>query len=219
MIRAMNTKPSSVESIAATVIMIFVFIIIMREPRSSVTEIYDYLRLLYARIGIPHCPKCGKEIARQTVDQMVDEIMELPAGTKFQLLAPVVRGRKGEHVKLLQQAKKSGYVRVIVDDSMYDLSEEIKLDKNKKHNIDIVVDRLAVKEGIESRLTDSIETVLKLAEGLVKVDVIGGETMLFSDSFSCPDCGISIEASRSTTRLAHVPAVPDLGLRRNLTLI
>ena len=167
-----------------------------RNPRSTVgtvTEIYDYLRLLYARIGIPHCPKCGKEIARQTVDQMVDEIMELPAGTKFQLLAPVVRGRKGEHVKLLQQAKKSGYVRVIVDDSMYDLSEEIKLDKNKKHNIDIVVDRLAVKEGIESRLTDSIETVLKLAEGLVKVDVIGGETMLFSDSFSCPDCGISIE--------------------------
>mgnify|MGYP002951906717 CR=1 FL=1 len=166
-----------------------------RNPRSTVgtvTEIYDYLRLLYARIGIPHCPKCGKEIARQTVDQMVDEIMELPAGTKFQLLAPVVRGRKGEHVKLLQQAKKSGYVRVIVDDSMYDLSEEIKLDKNKKHNIDIVVDRLAVKEGIESRLTDSIETVLKLAEGLVKVDVIGGETMLFSDSFSCPDCGISL---------------------------
>ncbi len=167
-----------------------------RNPRSTVgtvTEIYDYLRLLYARIGIPHCPKCGKEIMRQTVDQMVDELMTLPEGTKFQLLAPVIRGRKGEHVKLLDQAKRSGFVRVIVDDSMYDLSEEIKLDKNKKHNIDIVVDRLAVKPGIESRLADSIETVLKMAEGLVKVDVIGGETIKFSDSFSCPDCGISIE--------------------------
>ncbi|MGN0389801.1 MAG: excinuclease ABC subunit UvrA [Wujia sp.] len=167
-----------------------------RNPRSTVgtvTEIYDYLRLLYARVGIPHCPKCGKEIARQTVDQMVDEIMQLPQGTKFQVLAPIIRGRKGEHTKLLQQAKKSGYVRVIVDESVYELTEEIKLDKNKKHNIDIVVDRLAVKEGIESRLTDSIETVLKLAEGLVKIDVIGGEELLFSDSFSCPDCCISIE--------------------------
>ncbi len=167
-----------------------------RNPRSTVgtvTEIYDYLRLLYARIGIPHCPKCGKEIMRQTVDQMVDELMMLPEGTKFQLLAPVIRGRKGEHVKLLDQAKRSGFVRVIVDDSMYDLSEEIKLDKNKKHNIDIVVDRLAVKSGIENRLADSIETVLKMAEGLVKVDVIGGETIKFSDSFSCPDCGISID--------------------------
>lgn len=167
-----------------------------RNPRSTVgtvTEIYDYLRLLYARIGIPHCPKCGKEIVRQTVDQMVDELMALPEGTKFQLLAPVIRGRKGEHVKLLDQAKRSGFVRVIVDDSMYDLSEEIKLDKNKKHNIDVVVDRLAVKPGIESRLADSIETVLKMAEGLVKVDVIGGETIKFSDSFSCPDCGISID--------------------------
>lgn len=167
-----------------------------RNPRSTVgtvTEIYDYLRLLYARIGIPHCPNCGKEIVRQTVDQMVDELMTLPEGTKFQLLAPVIRGRKGEHVKLLDQAKRSGFVRVIVDDSMYDLSEEIKLDKNKKHNIDVVVDRLAVKPGIESRLADSIETVLKMAEGLVKVDVIGGETIKFSDSFSCPDCGISID--------------------------
>lgn len=167
-----------------------------RNPRSTVgtvTEIYDYLRLLYARIGIPHCPKCGKEIMRQTVDQMVDELMLLPEKTKFQLLAPVVRGRKGEHVKLLEQAKRSGFVRAIIDGSMYELSEEISLDKNKKHNIDIVVDRLAVKPGIEKRLTDSIETVLKMSEGLVKVDVIGGEDLKFSDSFSCPDCGISID--------------------------
>ena len=167
-----------------------------RNPRSTVgtvTEIYDYLRLLYARIGIPHCPKCGKEIMRQTVDQIVDELMLLPEKTKFQLLAPVVRGRKGEHVKLLEQAKRSGFVRAIIDGSMYELSEEISLDKNKKHNIDIVVDRLAVKPGIEKRLTDSIETVLKMAEGLVKVDVIGGEELKFSDSFSCPDCGISID--------------------------
>lgn len=167
-----------------------------RNPRSTVgtvTEIYDYLRLLYARIGVPHCPKCGKEIARQTVDQMTDELMKLPVGTKFQLLAPVVRGRKGEHTKVFAQAKRSGFVRAIVDDSMYDLSEEIVLDKNKKHNIDIVVDRLAVKEGIERRLAESIETVLKMAEGLLKVDVIGGEPLRFSDSFSCPDCGISID--------------------------
>ncbi len=167
-----------------------------RNPRSTVgtvTEIYDYLRLLYARIGIPHCPKCGKEIARQTVDQMVDELMKLPEGTKFQLLAPVVRGRKGEHAKLLAQARKSGFVRAIVDDSLYELSEEIKLDKNKKHNIDIVVDRLAVREGIESRLAGSIETVLKMSEGILKVDVIGGEMLRFSDSFSCPDCNISID--------------------------
>lgn len=167
-----------------------------RNPRSTVgtvTEIYDYLRLLYARIGIPHCPKCGKEIMRQTVDQMVDEIMLLPEGTKFQLLAPVIRGRKGEHVKLLEQAKRSGFVRAIVDGSMYELSEEIVLDKNKKHDIDIVVDRLAVKAGIERRLADSIETVLKMGEGLVKVDVIGGDIIKFSDSFSCPDCGISID--------------------------
>ncbi len=167
-----------------------------RNPRSTVgtvTEIYDYLRLLYARIGIPHCPKCGKEIARQTVDQMVDELMKLPEGTKFQLLAPIVRGRKGEHAKLLSQARKSGFVRAIVDDSLYELSEEIVLDKNKKHNIDIVVDRLAVREGIESRLAGSIETVLKMSEGILKVDVIGGEMLRFSDSFSCPDCNISID--------------------------
>ena len=167
-----------------------------RNPRSTVgtvTEIYDYLRLLYARIGIPHCPKCGKEITKQTVDQMVDEIMKLPERTKFLVLAPVVRGRKGEHVKLLAQAKRSGFVRVIIDGSQYELSEEIKLDKNKKHNIDIIVDRLVMKEGIEKRLTDSIETSLKLSEGILKIDVVDGELLTFSDSFSCPDCGISID--------------------------
>ena len=167
-----------------------------RNPRSTVgtvTEIYDYLRLLYARIGIPHCPKCGKEIKKQTVDQMVDVIMELPERTKIQIMAPVVRGRKGEHVKLLEQAKKSGYVRVRIDGNMYELTDDISLEKNKKHNIEIIVDRLAVREGIEKRLTDSIETTLKLADGLMMVDVIGGEPMNFSQSFSCPDCGISIE--------------------------
>ncbi len=167
-----------------------------RNPRSTVgtvTEIYDYLRLLYARIGIPHCPKCGKEIMKQTADQMTDEIMRLAEGTKFQILAPVIRGRKGEHAKLLAQVKRSGFVRAIIDDSMYDLSEDIKLDKNKKHNIDIVVDRLAVKEGIEGRLADSIETALKMSEGVLKCDVIDGDTLVFSESFSCPDCGISID--------------------------
>ena len=167
-----------------------------RKPRSTVgtvTEIYDYFRLLYARIGIPHCPKCGKEIKKQTVDQMVDQIMELPEGTKIQLLAPVVRGRKGRHEKLLEKAKKSGYVRVRIDGNLYELSEEISLDKNIKHNIEIIVDRLVVREGIQKRLTDSIESVLALAEGLLVVDVIGGEPLNFSQSFSCPDCGISIE--------------------------
>ena len=167
-----------------------------RNPRSTVgtvTEIYDYFRLLYARIGIPHCPKCGREIKKQTVDQMVDQIMELPERTKIQLLAPVVRGRKGEHVKLLEQAKKSGYVRVRIDGNLYELSEEIKLEKNIKHNIEIVVDRLAVKPGIEKRLADSIETVLDLAEGLLFVDVIGGEMLSLSSSYACPDCGISVE--------------------------
>ena len=166
-----------------------------RNPRSTVgtvTEIYDYFRLLYARIGIPHCPKCGKEIKKQSVDQMVDQIMALPQGTKIQLLAPVVRGRKGEHVKVFDRAKKSGYVRVRVDGNLYELSEEIKLDKNIKHNIEIIVDRLVVKEGIERRLTDSIENVLGLAEGLMLLDVIDGEPITFSESFSCPDCGISI---------------------------
>jgi len=167
-----------------------------RNPRSTVgtvTEIYDYLRLLYARIGTPHCPECGKEIRRQSVDQMVDEIMALAEGTRIQLLAPVVRGRKGEHTKLFDHAKRSGYVRAVVDGHLYDLSEEIKLDKNIKHNIEIIVDRLVVKPGIERRLTDSVETVLKLSEGLLLVDIIDGEPLLFSQSFSCPDCGISIE--------------------------
>nr|WP_314465899.1 excinuclease ABC subunit UvrA [uncultured Clostridium sp.] len=167
-----------------------------RNPRSTVgtvTEIYDYMRLLYARIGIPHCPKCGREIRRQTIDQMVDQIMELPERTKIQLLAPVVRGRKGEHAKVLESARKSGYVRVRVDGSLYELSEEIKLDKNIKHSIDVVVDRLAIREGIAKRLTDSIETVMELAGGLMTVDVIDGEPIHFSQSFSCPDCGISIE--------------------------
>ena len=167
-----------------------------RNPRSTVgtvTEIYDYFRLLYARIGIPHCPNCGREIHKQTIDQMVDQIMALPEGTKLQLLAPVVRGRKGEHAKVLERAKKSGYVRVRIDGSLYELTEEIKLDKNIKHNIEIIVDRLVVKEGITRRLTDSIENVMELANGLMIVDIIGGEPMNFSDSFACPDCGISIE--------------------------
>ncbi len=166
-----------------------------RNPRSTVgtvTEIYDYFRLLYARIGIPHCPSCGKEIKKQSVDQMADQIMDMPEGSKIQLLAPIVRGRKVEHTKVFDRAKKSGYVRVRVDGNLYELSEEIKLDKNIKHNIEIVVDRLVVKSGIERRLTDSIENVLALAEGLLIVDVIGGEPINFSQSFSCPDCGISI---------------------------
>ena len=165
-------------------------------PRSTVgtvTEIYDYFRLLYARVGIPHCPKCGREIAKQSVDQMVDQIMALPERTKIQLLAPVVRGRKGTHAKLFERAKKSGYVRVRVDGNMYELSEEIILDKNIKHNIEIIVDRLVVKPGIEKRLTDSVENVLELAEGLLLVDVIDGEPMNFSQSFSCPVCEISID--------------------------
>ena len=167
-----------------------------RNPRSTVgtvTEIYDYFRLLYARIGIPHCPRCGKEIKKQSVDQMVDQILSLPEGTRIQLLAPVVRGRKGEHAKVLERAKRSGYVRVRVDGSLYELTEEIKLDKNIKHNIEIVVDRLVVKPGIDRRLADSIESVLALTEGLLFVDVIGGEPMTFSQSFACPDCGISID--------------------------
>ena len=167
-----------------------------RNPRSTVgtvTEIYDYFRLLYARVGIPHCPKCGREIRKQTVDQMVDQIMTLPERQKIQLLAPVVRGRKGTHVKLLDQARRSGYVRVQIDGNLYELSEEIKLDKNIKHNIEIVVDRLIVKPGIEKRLSDSIETVLDLADGLLVVDTMDGKLLNFSQSFSCPDCGISID--------------------------
>ena len=157
-----------------------------RNPRSTVgtvTEIYDYFRLLYARVGIPHCPKCGKEIKKQTVDQMVDAILDLPERTKIQLLAPVVRGRKGQHVKIFQQAKRSGYVRVRVDGNLYELSEDILLDKNKKHTIEIVVDRLIVREGIEKRLTDSLETTLKLSDGLAVVDVTDGESFTFSQSF------------------------------------
>ena len=167
-----------------------------RNPRSTVgtvTEIYDYFRLLYARVGIPHCPKCGRTITKQSIDQMVDAVMQLPERTKLQILAPVVRGRKGEHQKLFEKAKKSGYVRVIVDGSQYELSEEIKLDKNIKHNIDIVVDRLVVKEGIEKRLTDSLENVFELSEGTAIVDVIDGEQMTFSQNFACPDCGITLD--------------------------
>ncbi len=167
-----------------------------KNPRSTVgtvTEIYDYMRLLYARIGIPHCPKCGKEIKKQTVDQMVDHILELEKGTKIQLLAPVVRGRKGEHVKVIEQAKKSGYVRVRIDGNLYELSEEIKLDKNIKHTIEVIVDRLVVKEGIGKRLSDSIETVMGLSDGIMVVDVIGGEPLNFSMSFACADCNISID--------------------------
>lgn len=167
-----------------------------RNPRSTVgtvTEIYDYFRLLYARIGIPHCPSCGKEIKKQSVDQMVDEVMKLPERTRIQILAPVVRGRKGTHAKVLDNARKSGYVRVVIDGNMYELSEDIALDKNIKHNIEIVVDRLVIKEGIEKRLADSMENVLKLAEGLMIVDVVDGERKNFSESFSCPDCGISID--------------------------
>jgi len=167
-----------------------------RNPRSTVgtvTEIYDYFRLLYARAGIPHCPKCGKEIKKQTVDQIVDEIMLLPERTKIQLLAPVVRGRKGQHTKVFESAKKSGYVRVVVDGNIYELSEEINLDKNKKHNIEIMVDRLVVREGIEKRLSDSIESVMRLSDGLLIADIPGGERINFSQSFSCADCGISID--------------------------
>ncbi|MBR5733280.1 MAG: excinuclease ABC subunit UvrA, partial [Lachnospiraceae bacterium] len=173
-----------------------------RNPRSTVgtvTEIYDYFRLLYARIGIPHCPNCGREIKRQTIDEMVDEVMKLEPGTKFQLLAPVVRGRKGEHVKVFEQAKRSGYVRVIVDGHLYELTEEIKLEKNNKHNISVVVDRLVVKEGIEKRLSDSIENCLKLGEGLATVDVIGGEEITLSQNFACTECGISVEALEPRT--------------------
>ena len=168
-----------------------------KNPRSTVgtvTEIYDYLRLLYARIGIPHCPNCGRVIERQSVDQMVDQILSLPEGTRIQLLAPMVRGRKGQHQKLLESMKKAGYIRAYIDDILYQLDEDtIDLDKNKKHTIEIVVDRLVVREGIARRLTDSLETVLRLADGLVSVDIAGQEKQMFSQSLACPDCGISIE--------------------------
>lgn len=185
-----------------------------RNPRSTVgtvTEIYDYMRLLYARIGTPHCPKCGKEIHKQSIDQMVDKILELPEKTKFQILAPIVRGKKGRHEKVIAQAKKSGYVRIIIDGNLYGLSEDIELDKNIKHSIDIVVDRLVVKEGIEKRLTDSLEAALALGEGYAKVDIIGGEILNFSQNFACPDCGISIDAVEPRTFSFNNPfgACPD----------
>lgn len=167
-----------------------------QDPRSTVgtvTEIYDYMRLLYARAGIPHCPKCGREIKKQTVDEMVDRILMLEERTKFQILAPVVRGKKGRHEKVFESAKKSGYLRVRVDGNMYELTEEIKLEKNIKHSIEIIIDRLSIREGIEKRLTDSVENALKLGNGLMIVDVIGGEEMTFSQNFACPDCGISID--------------------------
>ena len=172
-----------------------------KNPRSTVgtvTEIYDYLRLLYARVGIPHCPVCGKEISRQTTDQIVDRIMELPSGSKIQILSPIVKGRKGEHTKELERARKQGYVRVRIDGHIYDLSEEIKLEKNKKHIIEIVVDRLVVKEEIRSRLADSIETAVELSGGLVAADVIGGEELQFSQSFACDEHGISIPELTTT---------------------
>ena len=198
-----------------------------RNPRSTVgtvTEIYDYFRLLYARVGIPHCPKCGKPISKQTVDQMVDRLMQLEERTRIQLLAPIVRGRKGEHAKVFQNAKKSGYVRVRVDGNVYDLSEDIPMEKNKKHNIEIVVDRLVVKPGIEKRLTDSIETTLNLADGLMMVDVIGGETLNFSQSFSCPDCGISIDEVEPRSfsfnnPFGACPVCHGLGYKMNLMWI
>lgn len=189
-----------------------------RNPRSTVgtvTEVYDYFRLLYARIGIPHCPECGREIARQTVDQMVDKIMELPEGSRIQVLAPIVRGRKGEHAKVLERAKRSGYVRVRIDGNLFDLSEDIKLEKNLKHNIEIVVDRLVIKEGIEKRLTDSVENALELSEGLLFIDVVKGEQMNFSQSFSCPDCGVSVDEIEPRSFSFNNPfgACPDcLGL-------
>ena len=195
-----------------------------KNPRSTVgtvTEIYDYLRLLYARIGIPHCPVCGREILQQTVDQITDQIMALPEGTKLQLLAPIVRGRKGEYTKELEQAKKAGYVRVRADGVVYDLSEKIKLNKNQKHSIEIIVDRLVVKESIRSRLADSIETTTALTDGLVLVDVIGGEEQLFSLSYACPEHGISVEEltprmSRSTIRSVPARPVRDSAYSANL---
>ena len=198
-----------------------------RNPRSTVgtvTEIYDYFRLLYARVGIPHCPKCGKVIAKQTVDQMVDQIMELPERTRIQLLAPVVRGRKGTHAKLLDQARRSGYVRAEIDGNVYELSEEITLDKNIKHTIAIIVDRLIVKPGIEKRLTDSLETVLNLADGLAVVDTMDGNYMNFSQSFSCPDCGVSIDEIEPRSFSFNNPLGPArsvlaLVIRWNLTRI
>ena len=185
-----------------------------KNPRSTVgtvTEIYDYLRLLYARIGVPHCPQCGKEITQQTVDEIVDKVMELGEGTKFQVLAPVVRSRKGEYQKVFEDAKKSGFVRVRVDGNMYELSDKIPMEKNKKHNIEIVVDRLVVRDGVKTRLTDSVETALKMAGDLVIIDVIGGEEFLFSQNYACQDCGISLEelTPRMFSFNSHFGACPE----------
>lgn len=167
-----------------------------KNPRSTVgtvTEIYDYMRLLYARIGVPHCPKCGKEVSRQTIDQIVDRIMSLDEGTKIQVLAPVIRGKKGEHKKVFEDARKSGYVRVLADGVQYDLGEEISLEKNKKHNIEIVIDRLVIRDNVEKRLTDSLETAINLTGDVVMIDVVDGETMTFSQNYACDDCGISLQ--------------------------
>ena len=182
-----------------------------RNPRSTVgtvTEIYDYLRLLYARVGTVHCPNCKREIRRQTVDQMVDQILSMPEKTRIQVLSPVVRGRKGEHAKVLEQARKSGYVRVRIDGNQYELSEDIKLDKNIKHSIEIIIDRLSVRPGLETRLTDSLENAMKLAEGLVYVDVIDGEMLTFSQNFACPDCGNVPTAcdARTTPSIPNTPS-------------
>ena len=182
-----------------------------RNPRSTVgtvTEIYDYMRLLYARIGIPHCPVCGREIRRQTVDEMTDQILKLPEGTRLQLLAPIVRGKKGMHEKVLQSARKSGYVRVRIDGNLYELSEEIRLEKNLRHTIEIVVDRLVLRKGIEKRITESIEQTLGLSGGLLTLDVIGGESLNLSSSFSCPDCGISIEEIEPGASPSIIPSGP-----------
>ena len=185
-----------------------------RNPRSTVgtvTEIYDYLRLLYARIGIPHCPNCGREVRRQTIDQMVDQLLALPEKTRVQILAPVVRGKKGRHEKVLEKAKRSGYVRVRIDGSQYELSEEILLDKNTKHNIEIVVDRISIREGIRQRLTDSLEAALALADGIAEAEIVNGETLRFSQNFACPDCGISIEEVEPRSFSFNNP----FGLRRS----
>ena len=185
--------------------------------RGTVTEIYDYLRLLYARIGIPHCPNCGREVQRQTIDQMVDQLLALPEKTRVQILAPVVRGKKGRHEKVLEKAKRSGYVRVRVDGNQYELSEEIVLDKNIKHNIEIVVDRISIRDGIQQRLTDSLEAALALADGLAEAEIVDGETLRFSQNFACPDCGISIEEVEPRSFPSIIPSVPARSARVSAT--
>ena len=195
-----------------------------RNPRSTVgtvTEIYDYLRLLFARIGEPHCPKCGKLIERQTVQQIVDHVLAMPQGTRFMVMAPLVRGRKGEHAKIMDQMRKAGYVRMFVDGEVRTLDEEIKLGKNKKHSLSVVIDRLAVRDGITQRLTDSVETALKLAEGLVEINVIGGETQMYSENFACSDCGISLPEIEPrlfsfNNPMGACPACTGLGMNMEL---